>query len=288
MLIRGGTLHTMTAHGTLTGDILVQDGKISAVGKCIAAPADCCVLDAKGLTILPGMIDAQIQAGAETDSGLLQSAQAQGVTAGMIWPENEGACQVITAECMKSNDICVVNPARYTDAQLHDKFLEHAETGLRIACKITDVQTCRRVLQTVHSTRVKAILANLTGCEDMLEAVAMSGCPAIIGVTGGRAGSPWAVAAKLDALGVAVSLTCSYPHAKLRHLPLCAALCVREGLDRQRAMKMITTAPATLLGFPGAGCIEAGVRADFVIYDGDPMLLATSHVMTITGGKIRH
>lgn len=288
MLIKGGTILTMTGLGFFVGDILVKDGRIAEIGTQISASEEECTIDAKGLSILPGMIDAQIHDGPEVDDELLRTPLASGVTMGLLWPENEGTCRMITSNKSIESSVFSLQPENYTDAQLHDRVISLAEEGRRIACEVRSARECRRILQVIHSTRVKAILAHLSGCEEMLEAVALSGCPVIIGVSDRRTSSPWTIASRLDALGVQLAVTCSYPHAKLCHLPLCAGLCVRDGMDRERALHTVTTAPAAILGHSDAGCIAVGSRADFAIYDGDPLLLATSHVMTIAGGKIRH
>src|SRR5258708_10077326 len=58
MLIKNGTVLTVTK-GTLTEtDVLVKDGKISQIGKNIAAPQGGKVIDATGLYVMPGIIDA--------------------------------------------------------------------------------------------------------------------------------------------------------------------------------------------------------------------------------------
>ncbi len=289
MLIRGGLLHTMTGQGSFVGDVLIQGDRIEAVAPCIDPPeeASLCLLDAAGMTIMPGLIDACIHDGPETDDSLLRSPQAAGVTTGLLWPEAEGRCRILMSDAARMSTIHVLQPEAYTDAQLHEHFLSLANDGLRPACEITSARICRRVLQTVHSTRVKAILSLSCDCEEQLEAVALSGCPVVIGVSRTRSVSSWAMAARLEALGAPVSLTCSYPAAKLCHLPLCGALCVRDGMERERVLHTVTVAPAGLLGLSDAGCIVPGSRADLAIYDGDPLLLATSHVMTISGGKIR-
>jgi imidazolonepropionase-like amidohydrolase len=63
LLIKNGTVITVTK-GTLEGtDILVRDGKISQVAKNIAAPAGFTVIDATGLFVMPGIIDAHSHAG---------------------------------------------------------------------------------------------------------------------------------------------------------------------------------------------------------------------------------
>ena len=57
LLIRNATILTVT-HGTIErGDILIKDGKITAVGSALKAPADAQVLDASGQFVMPGIID---------------------------------------------------------------------------------------------------------------------------------------------------------------------------------------------------------------------------------------
>lgn len=58
VLIKNGTVLTVTK-GTLTEtDVLIKDGKISQIGKAIAAPQGTQVIDATGLFVMPGIIDA--------------------------------------------------------------------------------------------------------------------------------------------------------------------------------------------------------------------------------------
>lgn len=58
VLIKNGTVLTVTK-GTLTEtDVLIKDGKIAQIGKGIAAPQGVNVIDATGLFVMPGIIDA--------------------------------------------------------------------------------------------------------------------------------------------------------------------------------------------------------------------------------------
>jgi imidazolonepropionase-like amidohydrolase len=58
VLIKNGTVITITK-GTLENtDVLVKDGKISQIGKNIAAPSGTKVIDATGMHVMPGIIDA--------------------------------------------------------------------------------------------------------------------------------------------------------------------------------------------------------------------------------------
>lgn len=290
MLIRGGLLHTMTEQGSFVGDVLIQGSCIKSIAHHIEPPKDClpCILDAHGLIIMPGMIDMHIQDSPETDDIILGSRHAAGVTTGLLWPEEEGQCMLLTSGNNETSRVFAIKPDAHTEGQLHERFISMANEGLQPACEITDADMCRRVLQTVHSTGVKAILAQCCGCEEMLEAIALSGCAAVLGNAETRACSPWTMAAQLEALGVKVCLSCNYPAAKLCRLPLCASLCAREATNRESVLGMVTRAPGAILGLTGAGYIAVDGRADLAIYDGDPLLLATSHVMTIRGGKICH
>ncbi len=57
IVIRGATILTMT-HGTIEGgSVVIEKGKITAVGKDVQTPAGAEVIDARGKYILPGLVD---------------------------------------------------------------------------------------------------------------------------------------------------------------------------------------------------------------------------------------
>ena len=63
--IKGGKLLTIT-HGTIeNGVMIIKNGKITAVGAAgsVKVPANAQVLDAKGMTVYPGLIDSETQLG---------------------------------------------------------------------------------------------------------------------------------------------------------------------------------------------------------------------------------
>jgi imidazolonepropionase-like amidohydrolase len=63
VLIKNGTVLTITK-GTLTEtDVLIQNGKITQVGKSLTAPSGIKVIDATGFFVMPGIIDAHSHAG---------------------------------------------------------------------------------------------------------------------------------------------------------------------------------------------------------------------------------
>ncbi len=58
LVIRGGTLLTVT-HGRIeNGSIYIHNGKIAAIGKTVQAPSNATVIDATGKWVMPGIIDA--------------------------------------------------------------------------------------------------------------------------------------------------------------------------------------------------------------------------------------
>ena len=57
LLVRGATVHTVT-RGTFVGDVLVRDGRIEAAGPGLRAPAGVPVVEAAGMHLMPGLIDA--------------------------------------------------------------------------------------------------------------------------------------------------------------------------------------------------------------------------------------
>lgn len=63
LAIKNATVYTVT-HGVLEGGtVLIEGSKIKAVGQHLEAPSEAKVIDAKGLTLTPGLIDAHTHLG---------------------------------------------------------------------------------------------------------------------------------------------------------------------------------------------------------------------------------
>ena len=63
LLIQGGLIKTITGGDIPDGQILIDDGKILAVGKKVEAPENCETFDARGMLVTPGLIDAHTHIG---------------------------------------------------------------------------------------------------------------------------------------------------------------------------------------------------------------------------------
>jgi imidazolonepropionase-like amidohydrolase len=62
-LIRNATVHTLAGEPISGGAVLIDDGKITGVGRGLRAPKGATVIDAKGKHLYPGMFDAFTQVG---------------------------------------------------------------------------------------------------------------------------------------------------------------------------------------------------------------------------------
>ena len=83
-------------------------------------------------------------------------------------------------------------------------------------------------------------------------------------------GSPANVALGLGRLGVEVSLITDHPVFPISFHVHQASLAMREGLDRDTALRAITINPAKVLGVDAeVGSLEVGKRADLVLWSGD-------------------
>lgn len=57
ILIRNATVLTVTKGTVQNGSVLIEEGKIAALGKTVSAPADATIVDATGKYLMPGIID---------------------------------------------------------------------------------------------------------------------------------------------------------------------------------------------------------------------------------------
>ena len=77
---------------------------------------------------------------------------------------------------------------------------------------------------------------------------------------------------KLAAAGVTIAITTDHPVVPIHFLIHQATLAVKEGLDREVALRSVTINPARILGVADRiGSLEPGKDADLVIWSGDPL-----------------
>jgi len=77
---------------------------------------------------------------------------------------------------------------------------------------------------------------------------------------------------RLAAAGITIAITTDHPVVPIHFLIHQASLAVKEGLDRDTAVRAVTINPARIIGADDRlGSIEPGKDADVVIWSGDPL-----------------
>ena len=67
ILIKNGHVKTMAGPDLLGGDVLIDEGKIKAVGMGLEAPEGTQVIDAAGRLVVPGFVDAHCHIGLDNE-----------------------------------------------------------------------------------------------------------------------------------------------------------------------------------------------------------------------------
>ena len=138
---------------------------------------------------------------------------------------------------------------------------------------------------------VKLTLEHCTEGHLIADELAKENLPLAVGPTLGHATKfelrhkSWETPGALSRAGCKVSIITDSPVIEQKHLPLCAALAVRSGMDPFEALKAITINPAHHIGLGARiGSIEVGKDADIVVADGSPFELQTRIVQVFIDG----
>ena len=125
------------------------------------------------------------------------------------------------------------------------------------------------------------------------DAIAESGYPAIVGPSLANrskdevSNSDFKTPGILQKAGVLVALTTDHPVTRIQYLPLCAGLAVKEGMSEWAALRAITIDAARICRVDHRlGSLKEGKDADIVIYDGNPLEIASSVKYTMVNGEI--
>ena len=90
----------------------------------------------------------------------------------------------------------------------------------------------------------------------------------------------------LSSLGIPTAIITDHPETPLPFITICAAAAVRNGMDRNAAMKAITSTAAKLIGvYDRVGSVEVGKDADIVLFSGDPLDITNRPVAVMYGGE---
>ena len=86
--------------------------------------------------------------------------------------------------------------------------------------------------------------------------------------------------------GVKIALTTDHPVVPINFFVYQAILSVKEGLDRETALRAMTINPAEILDLDSrVGSLEVGKDGDLVIWDGDPLEIMSRARTVIMEGR---
>lgn len=91
----------------------------------------------------------------------------------------------------------------------------------------------------------------------------------------------------LASSGLLTAIVTDHPVTPIQYLPICAAIAIREGMDKYEALKAITINPAKICGISDrVGSIAVGKDADLVVFACDVFDLLSKPLMIIAGGCV--
>ena len=152
-----------------------------------------------------------------------------------------------------------------------------------------DILTAARIAKEFD---VKLTLEHVTEGHLIVDELVALNVPLAIGPTMTNPGKfenrnrNWETPGILAKAGCQVSIITDSPVISQEHLPLCAGMAVKAGMDPFQALQAITINPAKHAGIGDrVGSLEVGKDADIVIADGCPFEVSTNIVEVLIDGK---
>jgi imidazolonepropionase-like amidohydrolase len=195
----------------------------------------------------------------------------------------------------KLKNISVERPVVERDLKLEALLLVlHGEIPWRQHChRADDIATAMRI---AREFGYRLVIDHGTEAHLLADQIAAAGIPVVIGpLFTSRAkvelrNRSIANPGRLAAAGIEISLTTDHPVVPINFLVHQATLAVKEGLDRDVALRALTIHPARVIGCADRiGSLEAGKDADLVIWSGDPLdVMSRAEVAYSSGREIYH
>lgn len=165
------------------------------------------------------------------------------------------------------------------------------EIPLKMHCTQFDMLTS---IEIAKEFDLNFTLDHAWGATEYMDEIVESGCAVVFGPIGSRKGFgelrliDIEAVVELDKRGVLTALTTDAPLVSIDSLIHHAGEAVREGLDVERALRMLTINPAKIMGVDNRiGSIEEGKDADIALFKGLPAYNTNAKVAhTIIDGKI--
>jgi imidazolonepropionase-like amidohydrolase len=165
-----------------------------------------------------------------------------------------------------------------------DRNLKHEALGLVLRREIPWRQHCHRADDIATAMRIAGefgynlVIDHGTEAHLLADIIAAKGIPVVIGpLLTSRSkvelrNRSIANPGRLASAGVTIAITTDHPVVPINLLIQQAILAVKEGLDRETALRALTINPARITGTDGRlGSIEPGKDGDLAIWSGDPL-----------------
>ncbi len=157
----------------------------------------------------------------------------------------------------------------------------------------TSPDEIRAALSLIKEFGISASIDHVFGGDLLAEEIAASGVPVIYGppmlaqLYAGFRYMNDKIPLVLNKKGVLVALMTDHPVIPQKHLRLLASVVVKNGLEPDEALKMITINPAKILGIDKkVGSLEVGKDADVVISNDHPLKVTSAIEMVLIDGEI--
>jgi len=136
--------------------------------------------------------------------------------------------------------------------------------------------------------RLKMALVHARQAGEVLDRIAAAKLPVAFGpLTVSERRDVLETPGRLARAGVPVAFVSDAPATPEEHLRVSAAFAVKYGMDREAALRALTTVPAELLGLSkDCGSIVEGKAADLVIWSGDPLSLTSDVEQVLVDGRV--
>jgi hypothetical protein len=136
--------------------------------------------------------------------------------------------------------------------------------------------------------RLKMILVHARQSAESAERIAAAKLPVAFGpLTVSERRDVLETPGRLTRAGVTVAFVSDAPATPEEHLRVSAVFAVKYGMDREAALRALTTVPAELLGLSKeCGSIAEGKAADLVVWNGDPLALTSEVELVLVDGRV--
>ena len=276
LLVRGGRVHDAVHPEPQQIDLLLENGRIVAMGHELNVPADIAVLDAAGLDIFPGFVDAHTHIGLD------------GYGIGYEGCDYNEMNDIWTPQLRAIDGI---NPRDPSFAHAREAGITCVCTGPGSANVLGGTFTAIRIAKEFD---VGLTLEHVTEGHLIVDELAKeSNIPMAVGPSLTFASKfelqnkSWETPGVLAKAGCHVSIITDNSVIPQQYLPLCAGMAVKAGMDPFAALQAITINPARHIGIADrVGSIEVGKDADLVLTDGCPFEVMTNVKAVLINGAV--